>query len=263
MRYKQLVFLLSLIVCAYFIAGCATSKDMMRLESKVDNIEKAINDPKALKSEQQAMQKLDTFKDSLDTIKRNQADILMKMDELVSVISMLEGRVGEISYHLANISQKMTSQTNQLEILISGKKPSGEPSGAMTSLSVDPEELYQNAYSDFSKKQYELAIMGFTQLVKEFPNSELADNAQLWIGECYFSQSKYDKAIEEFEKVVQNYPNGDKIPDALMKIAMSQEKLKMFPEAKQTYEEVINRFPTTHFARVAKDRIESLNKSTR
>jgi TolA-binding protein len=52
-------------------------------------------------------------------------------------------------------------------------------------------EVYNMAYSDYRKGNFELAIDGFKMYREQFPESPLADNSLYWIGECYFSQRKY------------------------------------------------------------------------
>src|SRR5262245_43868584 len=53
-----------------------------------------------------------------------------------------------------------------------------------------PEQAYQAAYIDFSKGNYPLAIQGFREFVRRYPDSDLADNAQYWIGESFFSMAR-------------------------------------------------------------------------
>ncbi len=56
----------------------------------------------------------------------------------------------------------------------------------------------------------------------KFPQSDLADNAQYWIGECFYSQKKFQEAKEGFAAVAEHFPFGNKVPDALYKEASVQ-----------------------------------------
>ena len=40
-------------------------------------------------------------------------------------------------------------------------------------------------------------------MLKRFPQSDQADNAQFWIGETYYRENWYEKAILEYQKVIE------------------------------------------------------------
>ena len=81
----------------------------------------------------------------------------------------------------------------------------------------NPDQLFAAAYGDYSRGNYDLAISEFRQYVETYPSSEMADNAQYWIGECYYSKKLLSEAIAEFDKVALLFPKGDKVPGARFK----------------------------------------------
>jgi tetratricopeptide (TPR) repeat protein len=62
----------------------------------------------------------------------------------------------------------------------------------------------ENAKSEF----YLDSINKFKKLIKDFPDSELCDDAVYNIGLCYFYMQQFQKAIESFEKVINYYPDS-------------------------------------------------------
>ena len=94
---------------------------------------------------------------------------------------------------------------------------------------MQPQDIYQAAYIDFSKGSYSLAIAGFREFLRRYPDHELAGSAQYWIGEAYLSVARgftdssqgdkatesLEQAVQEFKKVLANYPRADKVPTAL------------------------------------------------
>jgi len=132
------------------------------------------------------------------------------------------------------------------------------------------EESYQAAYLDFSKGLYPLAVSGFRDFLRRFPDSPLADSSQYWIGEAYFSMARatasqpdkarenLEQAVQEFRKVVVAYPRGSKVPTALYKEALALVELKQTALAQARLQYLVEHFPQSEEAPLAKERLASL-----
>ena len=101
----------------------------------------------------------------------------------------------------------------------------------------------------------DLARESFQTYLKQFPDTEVADNAQYWIGESYYATGDFTSAIAEFNKVIQGYPKGDKVPAAMLKIGLSHSRLKNPTEANKTYRALIQRYPKSPEAGAARERL--------
>ncbi len=103
------------------------------------------------------------------------------------------------------------------------KEKEKEPVPEVKSLAVGPAtgmgEVYRSAYETYQKGDIEGARRKFEAFLKQYPNTELSDNAQFWIGETYYAKKDYEKAILEYEKVIAKYPEGDKVSAAMLKQA--------------------------------------------
>ncbi|RKY53993.1 MAG: hypothetical protein DRP89_05460, partial [Candidatus Neomarinimicrobiota bacterium] len=80
-------------------------------------------------------------------------------------------------------------------------------------------ERYLQALTFHQNNQNEESIELFNQLIAEDKNHELSDNAQYWIGECYYSLKQYQRAIIEFKKVF-SFANTNKSDDAQFKLGL-------------------------------------------
>ena len=69
-------------------------------------------------------------------------------------------------------------------------------------------DFFVNALESVKEEFYLEAINKFKTLIKEFPESELCDDAEFNIGLCYFNMIQFGKAIESFEKVIYTYPDS-------------------------------------------------------
>ena len=139
---------------------------------------------------------------------------------------------------------------------------------------LQPKDIYQASYIDFSKGSYALAIAGFREFVRRFPDDDLADDAQYWIGESYFSLARsygnanqaekatqaLEQAVQEFKKVVANYPRGDKTPTALYKEALALIELKQADLARSRLQYLVDNFPQAAETPLARERLTSLKE---
>jgi tol-pal system protein YbgF len=137
---------------------------------------------------------------------------------------------------------------------------------------LQPQDIYQASYIDFSKGSYALAMAGFAEFIRRFPDHPLADNAQYWIGESHFSiargyanSGQTDKvapemelAVQEFRKVIANYPRGEKAPTALYKEALALLELKQPAVAQQRLEYLVSNFPQSEETPLARERLAAL-----
>jgi len=117
-------------------------------------------------------------------------------------------------------------------------------------------QLFAAAYGDYSRGNYDLAISEFRQYVDTYPTSEMADNAQYWIGECFYSKKLLNEAIAEFDKVSIVFPKGDKVPGARFKKAMVLLDLGQTDAARAEFLAIIKLYPKSNEAVLAKQQLE-------
>jgi tol-pal system protein YbgF len=137
--------------------------------------------------------------------------------------------------------------------------PAGAGAGSTAPSHAEPvtpavQALYDRGYTLYHQKHYVDAEASFQRFLQAEPQSELADNAQYWIGECRYSRGDMRGALAAFRETVSRYPQGNKAPDALLKAGMSLEALGDHEGARTTYQEVLHRYPGTAVAAVAEER---------
>ena len=118
--------------------------------------------------------------------------------------------------------------------------------------------LYDDGYTLFHQQRYADAEERFRRYLRLYPDTELADNAQFWIGECHYARGDYAAALDAFTATVERYPQGNKVADALLKAGRSLEALGRIEQARQTYHELTDRFPSAAAAVIARERLAAL-----
>src|SRR5215208_1408165 len=114
--------------------------------------------------------------------------------------------------------------------------------------------LYDRGYTLYHQGRYVDAEASFQRFLQANPGSELADNAQYWIGECRYSRNDVKGALAAFREVIERFPKGNKVADAMLKAGQCLEAMGDVEGARVTYREVGRRFAGTAAAAVADER---------
>lgn len=98
--------------------------------------------------------------------------------------------------------------------------------GQVASLGTgDPQQDYDNAKAFLTQQDFPAAEQAFRAFIQQHPDSNLASNAQYWVGETLYVRGLYKPAAESFLKGYSDYREGQKAPDSLLKLAMSLARL--------------------------------------
>ncbi|MBI2840346.1 MAG: tol-pal system protein YbgF [Acidobacteria bacterium] len=248
--------------------------DVKDLQKQVATLQQSIKDVTLQMVNVQAR-----LQEQMTALQKNTADLSIKVDELGQRMQVLTEKMQMASTQLDSISEKLTRP--QYEAPPSGMTPSGfdaqppiggpatpaSPTGSPTpppsGVLPPPDQIYNTAYTDYIKGNFDLAIAGFRQYITNYPSTQLSDNAQYWVGECYYSQKRYDQAVDEFNKAVLNYPKGDKIPSAMLKKGYALLELYRTGDAVAALQELIDKYGVSDEARIAKQRLQDLGLKPR
>ncbi len=206
------------------------------------------------------------------SIRRTMVDTGTTLDAVQENLGVLSERLDETNGRLGNLRHEVASLRPTQPIVIPETPVGGGPtssggappsSGVATPLpgsSAGSADLYQQAYTDYTQGRYPLAVSGFKELIAANPDSDLADNAQYWIGECLLAQRQYRQALEAFDAVLSLYPDSNKLPESTYKKAVALEALGSRADAIAQLELVIEYFPQSPAARAAKGMLRSLRQ---
>lgn len=137
------------------------------------------------------------------------------------------------------------------------------PPPAPAGTGMTPRRLYDTAYADYTAGQWSLAVQGFETYLKTYPRSELADDAQYYVGESYSGDSKFKDAVAAYERMIRDYPQSDILPEAWYKVGTAYERLGQPDRARAAYETAVKLFPETDAGRLSKQRLDGLNRRPR
>jgi tol-pal system protein YbgF len=127
---------------------------------------------------------------------------------------------------------------------------------------LSPVRMLESAKSDYYAGQWTLALSGFEGLVRAFPRSEAAGEAQFYIGETNYAQNKWREAIDAYGVVLQTYRTSSTVPDAYFKRGRAYAQTGQPDAAREMWEAVIKAFPESDAARLAKQDLERTNRTS-
>lgn len=115
-------------------------------------------------------------------------------------------------------------------------------------LSTAPADQYRSAFALMEEGKYAEAERAFAAFVAAYPQSDLADNAQYWIGECLYTEKNFKDARDAFKGVSDHFPFGNKVPDALYKQVLCERQMGEADAAGKTLARLREFFPDSEAA---------------
>ncbi len=246
-------------------AGCATKNDVTLIEKQLIDIDNRL-DILGRKNTSLTKQLAKLEKETKSTQK---ADFLVQFGDFQTSLNRLSGRLEENDYKLKKLidetnkeKEVLVAQLSSLEKRVQGlERLLAEQKAALKATEfklMGPKGVYQEALNFYKKSKYKNARELFEKLLKEYPNSSLAGNAQFWIGEAYFSQKRFEEAILAYQKAIKKYPKNTKIPGALLKQGLSFAALGDKDTAKILLKQLIKKYPKTEQAKIAQRKLNNL-----
>jgi tol-pal system protein YbgF len=206
-----------------------------------------------------------------------QANSGARLDTMSTQVQGLSDNLEEIKSRLGKLNQQLVDLQNSVQSIdakLSGSAPatgtanptaSTSPVGGVPSSSVAPagpapsaDTLYSNGLRDITSGKYDLARSEFQDYLKYYGETDLASNAQFYLGEIAYSQKNFDQAVKEYDRVLNNYPKSFKLAPAHLKKGMALIELGQKTSAVRELREVIKRYPGTEEDRRARAKLKEL-----
>jgi tol-pal system protein YbgF len=260
-------------------AACAPQAELVKTRNDMNDLRAEIREMRT------RVPDLSGFQKRLDAMERNVkgttdlqktvADHGARFDQFTTDLQILQGKLEENNFRIKELAHKLDDKAYQVAELASRLEqmedklkslPSGTPAapGAEEkkpeAKAPSPTEAYLQAKIDYDKGNFDLAIAGFQNYLRQFPDASQADSAQYWIGESYYGKKDYSRAIEEFTRVLKNHPRSDKAPGARLKIGYAYLSEKNTVRAREHLNRVVKDYPNSREAELARERLRKIGK---
>jgi tol-pal system protein YbgF len=174
------------------------------------------------------------------SLKKPTEDLARYRDDADKRIMALEDRIIKMQSTLDDLTKKVTDFANPKEI-----PPTAD-------------SIYLKGLDTFKSGDMPAAREIFTKFIEQFPQHDLAANAQYWIGETHYSEKSYEPAILAFQEVIKNFPTKEKVPAAMLKQAMAFKAINDKKSAKYVLGKLVDGFPKSDEAKRAKELLKEI-----
>jgi tol-pal system protein YbgF len=244
-------------------------KDMQTQLTQDHTVQKTL-----IEQSSDTVNKLNTTMSSLQkSVQDVQANSGTRLDTMSTQVQGLSDNLEEIKSRLGKLNQQLVDLQNSVQSIdarLAGGNPTTVPTGASApstpgAASAAPpsshppaDTLYSNGLGDIQTGKYELARSEFQDYLKYYGDTELASNAQFYLGEIAYSQHQYQQAVAEYDKVLTNYPKSFKLAPARYKKGMALIELNQKNAGVKELREVVKRYPGTEEERRARAKLKEL-----
>ncbi len=251
--------------CALLGAGCATlanppsspsqpsdvqdqlfklQKDSALLLDKVDKLEKSLGDRSAGGACAEVAARSENMEKELRVLEEQLLATEKRLDDLLAELRSQRRGGG--------LAGPVHPATPPAPAAGPAAGPSTTPEGPPAPAGAQ-EDLFNGAYADYSRGNYDLALTGFEAALRADPQGPLADDAQYWMGETLFAKGEYLQAAAAYDKVITGWPKGDKLALARLKKGFALYEGKRTADGVVELQRVIQTWPTSDEARLARD----------
>lgn len=297
-KYAISALLPPLLVLLITPSGFAVSKETIQMMTQLDSLQQAVQVLQRTVDTQTAVLKtliqqtsanVDSMKSAMAKMQnveqQNLAATSNRFDAMTGQIEQLSASLDETKAKLSQLSDQLAQTQKIMQTLnapaaqdAAGVQGAGSPGGAADAQPgaqtgttpgaqdaapaappvPDPQTLYRSAYADYTQGQYQLAIQGFQQYLQDYGDTDLASNAQFYVGDSYYAQKDYKGAIREYDRCIKQYPRGNKAAAAHLKKAYALLALGQRTAGEHELSLLLRMYPNSHEADLAQERLRKL-----
>lgn len=255
-------------------------RDVATLQDQVRSLERSLNENMGrvtalLQQTIDSVNKVNTNVAVLDAAMRERdktiaapvTSVGAKVDQMQNEFQAMRVSMDDLTSRLGKLQQGLVDLTNTIKVIQTPPAlPAGGPGGTPGAAGGPPagtsaESLYANAMRDKDSGNYDIALQGFNDYLKYFGNTDMAPNAQYYIGEVYYARKDYEDALGAFDAVLERFPDNNKTLDAMYMKGRTLVQMGEKTKGAEEFRAVVARAPRTELANKAKAQLANLGLS--
>lgn len=241
MRSPALVVLLALTG-----AGCATKADVQTLESSLAQDFAELRD-----DQRELLVQLQVAVDSLDAANARRAS--MEQGEIERRVTRLEDALAEVLEVVSQNNQLLNDLYARRSTGMAGPGQGAGPGRPSTDPGFTPprggadaaSQFYTLALNQYGEGLYGTARQGFQEFLAQWPDHELAPDAQYYVARTYQEEGDVGQALNEYQRVTEVYPDSNRAPAALLQRGKIQVARQNTALARQLFTQILSGYPNS------------------
>lgn len=172
-------------------------------------------------------------------------------------VEQLEHELQQKDQVITELQSSLGEKEKRIQVLQAELEQAKRSSASPKMISGNYAQRYAYGRQLYEQRRYSDAIQVFFELLREDDKNKLADNAQYWIGECYYGLGNFSQALVEFEKI-SLFAQSEKHDDAQLKIALCYLQKREYAQAKSELERLLATYPTSEYVGKARQYLSKL-----
>src|SRR5688572_3264353 len=204
---------------------------------------------------------LQKLSDDVSAVRERSQDTDTRLRKVADEVEALRSTITSLPSLISGAAPVPVPSTDPATFDPSAPAPAPPPPAAASTIGLSPSRMLDTAKSDYFSGSYASAVSGFESLLKTFPTSEAAAEAQFMLGETYSQQKRYSDAVNAYTAAIQKFPRSMWVPEAYYKRGKAQESLGTPEAARASYELLLKTYPDTPSAGLAKQALDRLGRT--
>jgi tol-pal system protein YbgF len=254
----------------------ATQSDVRVLQTDVQNLrnEQARQDSAMIRTLEDLMVSLRVQNDSLralsDRLTRTHGDVRGDLFQINQQLLQVQELTGQSQRRLQELRSSLEARQQEAAPVMpapvtpagvvrdsvrpaAGAQPSGPPAG-----SPGPNQLLQSSLEQLRRGSPGSARRGFQELLRLYPTSDVAGDAQFYLGEAFAAEANVGAADTAYAAVLTKYPQSEFAPTALYKRALLLQQRGNMALARTALNDLVRRYPRSDEAQLARERLRTM-----
>lgn len=174
-------------------------------------------------------------------------ELIVRVEQLQAQVSEMSGLIESQQYKIEKLEKASESRYLDMDRRLASlavsrvEAPDVVRPSESSENSVSDQDAYQTAMKLLRAKEYDQASSAYNSFIRNYPESDLLQNAFYWSGAVYLFQQDYAAALERFKAVIDRFPEGVKVADATYSYAVTLHKSGDLEGARHWLNQVITK----------------------
>jgi tol-pal system protein YbgF len=257
---------ISLAALALALTGCVSTGDIDLLHREITDVARQVDELGQNSSGKQDLQAVSQkLTEQNAQMMKSNADIVAELQQVRDQMERLQANLDATNQRLEALSNELAAARERTTMAAPAEGAGAAGLAAASGAALlapgqpsEPAQLYSSAYEDYLRGNFDLALQGFGEYYKRYPDTDLADNALYWIGECHYSKRAFPEAIQAFTELLNTYKTSDKAAAALLKKGLAHLEAGDRSQAVINLQYVLYEHPGSKEAELARTKLAAL-----